>query len=490
MDQTLAVIYARYSATNGEPTATLDDQIRACRKMPAVQACAEVSVITDEGVSGAKERPGLDQLAGTLDNPKLAVVAVYDTSRLARSTVISSRFRAAIKKRGDVSYWSYCDGEVTFTASGELMANVKAAIDQYYRDYIAQKMRDSYEGKRALGNWAASNAPYGYDLHRGGILTVNEAQRATVLRIWELALAGTRFVDIADAMNTEGRPRPKFRKGHAVSWEPRHIRQITINPVYIGRYEDGESGNWPKIIDMPEWEAMETRRKGFRTTRTGKWESSVRGYVRCSCGRLMKWRSTNTGANNILGYCRSRDATRADWCQEMIDRDGRGIREEVVTDWLDALATAWDGQGFKLSVFTIDREDVAGKARAGIEAIEKRIRTIDGRLIAETITVDEARAEVQELKRKRDQYEAQLAESANDDPGLDSWPGQWRVAGPADRRALIAQLFESITVKGGDVTGYTVRRDHPTKTASFITLVLETALYRPEDDEPSHSYNP
>ncbi|MBO0880268.1 MAG: hypothetical protein J2P17_07925, partial [Mycobacterium sp.] len=245
------------------------------------------------------------------------------------------------------------------------------------------------------------------------------------------------------------------------------------NGAYICETPYGESGAWEPLVSVTTFKLAAERLQKRRTVRLGTWESSVRGRVRCSCGKLLKWQKPY---NTVRGYCASRGT--ANPCPEA----GHCVYERDVIAWFDRLAAGWLREGLSLSQFTTLPVNMEPVLRAEIAELEARLSRVGDRLDLGFIDRDRAKAEATAFRRSIREKEDQLAAIEPADPSLDSWGAQWVAAKPAERRALIGRIFESVTVDAnGQVASWTARAD---RRAGAVDLLIATAFDSgaPEED--------
>jgi putative DNA-invertase from lambdoid prophage Rac len=147
-----AALYGRVS-TGDQST---ESQLHALRRYAEARGWAS-QVFIDHGVSGAKERrPALDRLVKSARARQIDIVAVTKLDRLARSThhlVSLGREFAALGVDLVV-----LDQQIdTTTPSGRLLFHVLAAIAEFERDLIRERVKPGWSGRRPRES--ASAAP-------------------------------------------------------------------------------------------------------------------------------------------------------------------------------------------------------------------------------------------------------------------------------------------------------------------------------------------
>lgn len=141
-------IYARVS-TRGKGQ-TLDLQLDALRSL-STQRQWILTEYTDVGISGTKQRrPGLDALMQDVHAGKIDVVAVWKFDRFARSTQHLVTALSDFRARG-VEFISLQDGIDTSTAAGRMVFSVIAALAEFERELIIERVNAGIAAAKLRG---------------------------------------------------------------------------------------------------------------------------------------------------------------------------------------------------------------------------------------------------------------------------------------------------------------------------------------------------
>lgn len=136
-------IYARVSTA----TQVVDPQLQELRRYCAAREWDATEYI-DEGVSGSKSsRPGLNRMMADARRRKFKAVVVYRFDRFGRSLkhliTALEEFREI-----DVNFISLHEAIDTGTTTGKLLFQVIAAIAEFERDLIAERIRSGMEAAK------------------------------------------------------------------------------------------------------------------------------------------------------------------------------------------------------------------------------------------------------------------------------------------------------------------------------------------------------
>jgi DNA invertase Pin-like site-specific DNA recombinase len=171
-------IYARVSTTDQEP----ENQLQELRRYADARGWVTVEHI-DKGVSGSTDRrPALDKMVADAKRRRFDVLVVWRLDRLGRNLKHLVMLLEDLQAVG-VAFVSLGEGIDCTTAAGRLQLHVLAALAEFERARIAERVRAGLARVRAsgtrLGRPAAALAAC--DLSRTAHLSVRDA--ATTLGV-------------------------------------------------------------------------------------------------------------------------------------------------------------------------------------------------------------------------------------------------------------------------------------------------------------------
>lgn len=165
-------IYARVSTHEQEP----ENQLQELRQFAEARSWTHAEYI-DRGVSGSKDRrPSLDRLVLDARRRRFDVLVVWRLDRLGRNLKHLVTLLEDLQAVG-IAFVSLGEGIDCTTAAGRLQLHVLAALAEFERARIAERVRAGLARVRAsgkrLGRPAAKIASG--DLQRTASLSVREA---------------------------------------------------------------------------------------------------------------------------------------------------------------------------------------------------------------------------------------------------------------------------------------------------------------------------
>jgi DNA invertase Pin-like site-specific DNA recombinase len=139
-------IYVRVSTLDQEP----ENQLRELRAYAAIRQW-EVREYVDHGVSGAREsRPALDALVKDAKRRKFDVLLVWRLDRLGRNLRHLVMLLDELQALG-VAFVTLGEGIDTSTPAGRLQLHVLAAMAEFERARISERVRAGVARARAQG---------------------------------------------------------------------------------------------------------------------------------------------------------------------------------------------------------------------------------------------------------------------------------------------------------------------------------------------------
>lgn len=239
---TTAAIYARKSTAQDAS----DDAKSVTRQLALGRAFAEekgwrvVEEFADDAVSGALTSKLVNRarlLAAAADG-KFSVVIVRDFDRLSRDDR-EANVVYALEDCG-IAVWCYSDRSRvdTRTALNRGMLSMKATFAAAEREAASSRTHEALRAKAARGH-VPNGVCFGYANVREGdhsIRTIVPDEAAVVVKIFEMAAAGSGYLRIARALNDSGSPAPSPRRpGRRPSWSRTTVHDALMRESYRGR---------------------------------------------------------------------------------------------------------------------------------------------------------------------------------------------------------------------------------------------------------------
>ena len=190
---------------------------------------------SDEGISGKNivDRPNINRLINDIKKGKVNNVLVFKVDRLTRSTKNLIELVELFDKY-NCSFNSLTESIDTETPSGRMFLKIIGIFAEFERENLVTRLKMGFERKVKEGYTLARNsASYGYILKKGQRIQEIFPEEAIILK--EIF---TMYVDENMSMNQITRTlneRKIKTKTNAKGWDTKTIKQILINPTYIGK---------------------------------------------------------------------------------------------------------------------------------------------------------------------------------------------------------------------------------------------------------------
>ncbi|PFE05081.1 recombinase [Bacillus cereus] len=187
-----------------------------------------VGYYVDEGISAKNtNRPELKRMIEHIEKGLIDCVLVYRLDRLTRS-VLDLYTLLDVFEKHDCKFKSATEVYDTTTAIGRLFITIIAALAQWERENIGERVRVGQQEKVRQGKYTSGRKPYGYSVdHKKGTLKIIEEEAKVVRSIFNDYLKGYSAMRISKKLNTLGTPGRDY-------WNEKAIMYILENPLYIG----------------------------------------------------------------------------------------------------------------------------------------------------------------------------------------------------------------------------------------------------------------
>lgn len=214
-------------------------------------------------------RPQMQRLLKDIKKGNIDIVLVYRLDRLTRS-VLDLYLLLQTFEKYNVAFRSATEVYDTSTAMGRLFITLVAALAQWERENLAERVKFGIEQMIDEGKKPGGHSPYGYKFDKDFNCTIIEDEANVVRMIYRMYCDGYGYRSIADRLNELG-VKPRIAK----EWNHNSVRDILTNDIYIGTYRWGNKvvlNNHPPIISESLFRKAQKERekRGVDRTRVGK----------------------------------------------------------------------------------------------------------------------------------------------------------------------------------------------------------------------------
>ena len=440
----LTVAYCRVSTEEqADEGFSIEGQTDKLRLYASLRDLGEVTVITDPGLSGKNlHRPGLQQLLAAVDVGHVSHVVVWRLDRLSRNLGDLILLADLFGERG-IGLHSVSENLDLSSASGRMFYNVLGSFAQYFREQLSENVKMGNERAVKEGRWI--NRPKtGYDLTDGVLVPNNDTPR--IQEIFRLRGQGKSYRLIEDQTGV------KYST----------VCAILNSRIYLGEVlhnKQWHPGKHEAIITEEEWHAAHRRLgKGVQPSR-----DVLAGRVKCGlCVRRMAVKQNGKGS--VTYKCRHRGegcdqpgrstkglARAAVFGLALLGRDERlqdAIRRRLAGGTRPAPARARRGRrpapAETLGALSEKRRLLLELFYAGNISAEG-VKEEEERLLVAIESAREQAALAQSEEVSKNDLELRFEQVAAILSELDI-DRVWATAEDEERRVLIEELVESITV--------------------------------------------
>jgi len=233
----------------------------------------------EEGWSAKNlERPIMQKMLKDIKRNNIDIILVYRLDRLTRSVLDLYNLLKTFDEN-NVSFKSATEVYDTSTAMGRLFITLVAALAQWERENLGERVRFGIEQMIDEGKKPGGHSPYGYHFDNNFKCTIIQNEAAIVNKIYNWYVNGYGYRTIMNRLNEMG-VRPRLAK----EWNHNSVRQILHNDMYIGVYRWGSKvihNHHPSLIPETLFNAVKNKNKTKTTnsSRIGKYP--LTGIIKC-----------------------------------------------------------------------------------------------------------------------------------------------------------------------------------------------------------------
>jgi len=191
-------------------------------------------IYSDEGISGKNivDRPAITRLIDDIEAGNVNNVLVFKVDRLTRSTRNLLEL-VELFEEYNCAFNSLTESIDTDTPSGRMFLKIIGIFAEFERENLVSRLKLGFERKAKEGYTLANhNISYGYQRSKGErIQTIHSDEAKIVKEVFAMFLDKNMSLSkIAKTLNDRRVPTK-----NNTSWQPAIIKQMLLNPTYIGK---------------------------------------------------------------------------------------------------------------------------------------------------------------------------------------------------------------------------------------------------------------
>lgn len=191
-----------------------------------------VKLYSDEGISGTslKKREGFKEMIHDALNGKIDLILTKSISRFARNTVDCIKTVRDLQEKNVVIFFEK-ENLTTDDPKTEMMLTIYASMAQEESKSISENVKWGIRKRMERGvTHVQTKTLLGYDKDDTGKIVIDEAEAGTVIKIYNLFIAGYTYREICKILTAE-----KLTNGKGeVNWTISKIQWILQNEKYCG----------------------------------------------------------------------------------------------------------------------------------------------------------------------------------------------------------------------------------------------------------------
>lgn len=237
------IAYTRVSTDGqlGDDKFGLEVQRKTIKEYCAKNDMSIVRWFTDEGESGAKTRPGFDEIVyGEISNPPYEAVVVAKSDRVARDINIYFYYKMLLTKK-DIKLISIAEDFGQFGVFSDMLEAFTLCVAKMERENINKRTSGGRKVKASQGGYSGGRAPMGYKV-QDKQLVIDQKEAEVVRFIFKHKFDGNTMIGTLNALNDAG-----YKTRNGKPFVISTVQSIWNNErTYRGEYRYGKSGEWVK----------------------------------------------------------------------------------------------------------------------------------------------------------------------------------------------------------------------------------------------------
>ncbi|UOE96040.1 recombinase family protein [Alkalihalobacillus sp. LMS39] len=234
----------------------------------------------EEGWSAKNiNRPQMQKMLKDIKKGEIDVILVYKLDRLTRSVI---DLYALLKEFEDhnVAFRSATEVYDTSTAMGRLFVTLVAALAQWEREQLVERVKVGLEQMVDEGKKPGAQELFGYKFDTDFNCEIIEEEAEIVRWMFQLYADGYGYRAIAEKLNQKGIKTKRSGK----PWSFSSVRLILTNDMYIGVFRYGDKVRYnthPPIVNEILFRQVQKKMKSKQVTDSRKGKLMLTGILKC-----------------------------------------------------------------------------------------------------------------------------------------------------------------------------------------------------------------
>ncbi|MBP1906325.1 site-specific DNA recombinase [Paenibacillus turicensis] len=376
MSKQKIAIYCRVSTEEQTSGFSLDSQQAILQEYALKKGYDIYDFYIDDGYSGKDfSRPEVQRLFRDIREEKFSAVLAWKVDRISRSNRdVLTLIDLELKPRDMKLLISTCDIDSS-TTNGYMFISLLGTFAEYERTVIIERVQLGMTRRATEGHWCGGRI-LGYDSKEGSLL-VNEEEKKTVEKIFELRASGLGYKSISSRLNELG-----YQTKNKNQFQINSVKTILSNSTYIGKMNWGNHRDWEAkrrkgksnnpihvegqheaIISQELWnkaqEVGKLQRSKASTSSSYKGEFILSGILRCpQCGAgtvMAKRKKRGEEGHHLYYMCQAYHSKGLTACRTNLI--GKEIIEEQVIKVIKGILEKKDVVGQIIQKLNLERNN-------------------------------------------------------------------------------------------------------------------------------------
>lgn len=346
VNETAAVVYARYSAGPKQTDQSIEGQVADCQEYAKKHGLTIIEYYIDRHISGKEDsnRSEFQRMLKDCCSGQFKYIITWKVDRFGRNREEIAINKAKLKRVG--VQLVYAKESIPDGPEGIILESLLEGLAEYYSADLSQKVRRGMAESAKKGKVLGSACIYGFQKSADGCYEINEPAAAIMREVFQRYADGDTVPAIVKDLNSRG-----IRTYKNKPFDTSTIYRALRNRKYIGECSFGEvKFDIPQIIDNNVFDHVQDRLDSNRLN-SYKYMAPVpflfSGKIVCGeCGETYCGESGTGKSGTVHRYykCHGRKARkticssptlRKDWFEQYIlSRTVSDVLNDDVVDYL------------------------------------------------------------------------------------------------------------------------------------------------------------
>jgi site-specific DNA recombinase len=283
-----AAIYTRISRDIEGSGLGVERQLQDCEKFAEAKGYNVAGTYSDNDISasGAKRRPGYEQLLDDIAGGTIQTVIAWHSDRLHRKTLELERYISLCQAHNVETHTVHAGHLDLSTASGRAIAKILGSIAQQESEQKAERIQRQKQQAAKAGKFLGGRIPWGWEL-AGATIAVDPVAAGFIREGTDAILEGHSLIEVTRRWADDGAVSLSGTRMNTT--QVRRVLLRSRNAGLVTFHGEVVSDGWPPIVSIQQFRAVEAKLndKSIPRQAAAKFKYLLSGLVLCHCGRYL-----------------------------------------------------------------------------------------------------------------------------------------------------------------------------------------------------------